>query len=110
MTSPGTHRSACSYCGTGCGILAHQDRNGHLQVAGDPEHPVNRGMLCSKGMNLHYAMQDRRDRLLVPQMRWSKGHPLQQVSWDTAMQRARSEEHTSDLQSLMRISYAVFCL
>src|SRR3546814_8580896 len=24
--------------------------------------------------------------------------------------RARSEEHTSDLQSLMRISYAVFCL
>src|SRR3546814_10102635 len=25
-------------------------------------------------------------------------------------QLARSEEHTSDLQSLMRISYAVFCL
>src|SRR3546814_3649721 len=25
-------------------------------------------------------------------------------------QRARSEEHTSELQSLMRISYAVFCL
>src|SRR3546814_7653037 len=29
-------------------------------------------------------------------------HPL---SW-----RARSEEHTSELQSLMRSSYAVFCL
>src|SRR3546814_6796771 len=26
------------------------------------------------------------------------------------MGRARSEEHTSELQSLMRISYAVFCL
>src|SRR3546814_5135198 len=25
-------------------------------------------------------------------------------------ERARSEEHTSELQSLMRISYAVFCL
>src|SRR3546814_10080147 len=25
-------------------------------------------------------------------------------------QRCRSEEHTSELQSLMRISYAVFCL
>src|SRR3546814_5937278 len=25
-------------------------------------------------------------------------------------QRSRSEEHTSELQSLMRISYAVFCL
>src|SRR3546814_3799120 len=28
-------------------------------------------------------------------------------SWGT---RSRSEEHTSELQSLMRISYAVFCL
>src|SRR3546814_1748175 len=28
----------------------------------------------------------------------------------TCRARARSEEHTSELQSLMRISYAVFCL
>src|SRR3546814_9442035 len=28
----------------------------------------------------------------------------------TAARTARSEEHTSELQSLMRISYAVFCL
>src|SRR3546814_3204850 len=28
----------------------------------------------------------------------------------TTPDRARSEEHTSELQSLMRISYAVFCL
>src|SRR3546814_3611037 len=27
-----------------------------------------------------------------------------------SVQGARSEEHTSELQSLMRISYAVFCL
>src|SRR3546814_3629218 len=30
-------------------------------------------------------------------------------SWKDAYE-ARSEEHTSELQSLMRISYAVFCL
>src|SRR3546814_9444280 len=29
---------------------------------------------------------------------------------DRAVQAGRSEEHTSELQSLMRISYAVFCL
>src|SRR3546814_5521335 len=28
----------------------------------------------------------------------------------TSAKAARSEEHTSELQSLMRISYAVFCL
>src|SRR3546814_9031623 len=33
------------------------------------------------------------------------------VTWDIAGgQMGRSEEHTSELQSLMRISYAVFCL
>src|SRR3546814_2302503 len=31
-------------------------------------------------------------------------------SSDELMQKYRSEEHTSELQSLMRISYAVFCL
>src|SRR3546814_10093610 len=36
-----------------------------------------------------------------------------QESWETlrrAARQGRSEEHTSELQSLMRISYAVFCL
>src|SRR3546814_5495479 len=32
------------------------------------------------------------------------------VSVALAFQHFRSEEHTSELQSLMRISYAVFCL
>src|SRR3546814_3294700 len=38
--------------------------------------------------------------------------PAESVSETPAPRRApaRSEEHTSELQSLMRISYAVFCL
>src|SRR3546814_9327865 len=36
------------------------------------------------------------------------GHARALLAVDAAMQR--SEEHTSELQSLMRISYAVFCL
>src|SRR3546814_9416272 len=38
---------------------------------------------------------------------------LFQIAFDDAdqpVERYRSEEHTSELQSLMRISYAVFCL
>src|SRR3546814_2033373 len=37
----------------------------------------------------------------------------QSLSWEQGLinfDRERSEEHTSELQSLMRISYAVFCL
>src|SRR3546814_1590399 len=35
---------------------------------------------------------------------------VQQAAPDMELPEARSEEHTSELQSLMRISYAVFCL
>src|SRR3546814_3683640 len=43
-------------------------------------------------------------------------HPIARVEFTgpadmiASVQKARSEEHTSELQSLMRISYAVFCL
>src|SRR3546814_1308475 len=36
--------------------------------------------------------------------------PRQRAEGVEAHPRDRSEEHTSELQSLMRISYAVFCL
>ena len=65
-----------------------KDKRNNLMVEGDPDHPVNKGMLCSKGMNLHYAMRDKSDRLLYPEMRWSRSHPLQRVTWDEAMKRA----------------------
>src|SRR3546814_3681072 len=38
-------------------------------------------------------------------------HPQQgRIEFRGVERRTRSEEHTSELQSLMRISYAVFCL
>src|SRR3546814_1514681 len=36
--------------------------------------------------------------------------PLGRALVDAQRRSGRSEEHTSELQSLMRISYAVFCL
>src|SRR3546814_10211248 len=43
----------------------------------------------------------------------TRGHEVEGRACDPgtrARRSARSEEHTSELQSLMRISYAVFCL
>src|SRR3546814_7153553 len=37
-------------------------------------------------------------------------HPEAAQRWLDFIRSPRSEEHTSELQSLMRISYAVFCL
>jgi ferredoxin-nitrate reductase len=83
-----TYKTTCAYCGVGCGVLVHKDKKGGLRVEGDPDHPVNRGLLCSKGMNLHYTVMDRSDRLLYPHMRPSRQAPLERVSWDAALGRA----------------------
>ncbi|GGA87748.1 nitrate reductase [Puia dinghuensis] len=80
--------STCCYCGVGCGVTVYKDRKGRITVEGSPDYPVNKGMLCSKGLNLHYTVNDRQDRLLYPQMRMNRSMPLQRVSWDTALDRA----------------------
>lgn len=81
-------RTTCSYCGVGCGIVVKKNNAGKISVEGDANHPVNKGMLCSKGRNLHHVVQDTTDRILYPQMRWSRNHPLRQTSWELAMKRA----------------------
>lgn len=67
--------------------MVKSEPNGRLTVEGDQDHPSNRGMLCSKGMNLHYTVMDQSDRLLYPQMRFGRSMPLQRVSWDAALER-----------------------
>src|SRR3546814_6042165 len=56
------------------------------------------------------------DPYLYVVTRWAKGQGVDLSGLDhlarffAQMEADRSEEHTSELQSLMRISYAVFCL
>ncbi|MEC3878219.1 molybdopterin-dependent oxidoreductase [Parapedobacter sp. 10938] len=79
--------STCCYCGVGCGVKVQQDAHDLITVTGDEGHPVNRGKLCSKGMNLQYTVNDRSDRLHHPQMRYHRSMPMQRVSWDDALTR-----------------------
>ncbi|HYG37927.1 MAG TPA: molybdopterin-dependent oxidoreductase [Cytophagales bacterium] len=81
-------KSTCSYCGVGCGVIVKKDRQNKITVEGDKDHPVNKGMLCSKGMNLHYTLMDKSDRLLYPEMRWNRSQPLQRVTWEEGLDRA----------------------
>jgi ferredoxin-nitrate reductase len=79
--------TTCCYCGVGCGVLVNKEKNGIITLEGDKDHPVNKGMLCSKGLNLHYTVNDKSDRLLYPQMRHNKSMPMQRVSWGDALER-----------------------
>src|SRR3546814_4601926 len=51
-----------------------------------------------------------RRRTGLPIMKAIKVGDVQDLAMAEAYLDSRSEEHTSELQSLMRISYAVFCL
>src|SRR3546814_1108475 len=59
-----------------------------------------------------YDMHPWRQR--EPRPFWIYASGEERYAWLSRFQKAfpesRSEEHTSELQSLMRISYAVFCL
>ncbi|QEC77508.1 nitrate reductase [Mucilaginibacter ginsenosidivorax] len=85
--SVNTLKSTCCYCGVGCGVVINKEKNGSITLEGDKDYPVNKGMLCSKGLNLHYTANDKTDRLLYPQMRYNKSMPMQRVSWDDALER-----------------------
>ena len=60
-------RTTFPYCGVGCGVLATADGKGGLTITGDPDHPANRGRLCSKGMALGETLS-LEGRLLCPRI------------------------------------------
>src|SRR3546814_6514490 len=65
-----------------------------LQLSGaDSQHSCEKRSQNSRPVQRHESF------LLIPA-----------AAVDTRVETRRSEEHTSELQSLMRISYAVFCL
>src|SRR3546814_3570010 len=76
--------------------------------AGDLEREVDLEELLVVAALLvrHDVVHQRMDLLVVQRRDVDAAH----VAVDADHRRQRSEEHTSELQSLMRISYAVFCL
>ncbi|TIO75782.1 MAG: nitrate reductase [Mesorhizobium sp.] len=71
-------RTACPYCGVGCGVLAKIAADGKTTVRGDPEHPANFGRLCSKGAALGETL-GLEGRLLQPEISGK------QAGWDEAL-------------------------
>ena len=71
-------RTTCAYCGVGCGIIATPLGERALRIAGDPDHPANRGKLCSKGTHLGETV-GLDGRLLHPMIGEKR------ASWDKAL-------------------------
>ncbi len=73
-------RTTCGYCSVGCGMMIGVRDGAAVAVRGDPDHPVNRGRLCPKGLSEHLAIATG-GRLRVPTI---DGRP---ASWEGALDR-----------------------
>src|SRR3546814_1798935 len=63
-------------------------------------------LLLTSSSDAAIAMDGRSKAEVIGELAWHLW-----PAWESSeIGKARSEEHTSELQSLMRISYAVFCL
>src|SRR3546814_1381921 len=77
----------------------------HQRFALQARPPVRLGGRCRGGLRMDRGRR-RRARIVQPAHRPRRSQP----GPGRPPPDSRSEEHTSELQSLMRISYAVFCL
>jgi anaerobic selenocysteine-containing dehydrogenase len=74
--------TTCGYCSVGCGMLVGVRDGKAVAVRGNPDHPVNAGKLCPKGLSEHHILSAP-GRAKQPLLR--KNGKLVPVSWDEAL-------------------------
>jgi ferredoxin-nitrate reductase len=75
-------KTTCGYCSVGCGMLIGVKDGKAVAARGNPDHPVNNGKLCPKGLSEHHVL-DAAGRATTPLLR--KNGKLEPVSWDEAL-------------------------
>jgi formate dehydrogenase major subunit len=102
-------RSTCPYCSVSCGVILHTlgDRSRNVKarivhVEGDPDHPINQGTLCPKGVTLKQNVVNDR-RLTTVRYRAPGSRVWEEKSWDWAIDRiARSLKKTRDERLMVK--------
>jgi len=79
-------RSYCGLCHPRCGTLLHMENGRVVEVSGDPDHPVNQGMICERGLLMaeHIYHPERINHPLKRIGARGEGK-WQQISWDQAL-------------------------
>ena len=82
----------CCYCSGGCGTIVSVRDGKLVNIEGDPDHPINRGGLCSKGSSqfgVNSVYDDKNgeriinpNRLTKPMVRRAGKSEWEELSWD----------------------------
>ncbi len=76
----------CPYCSVGCSIIVSVRRGVVVNTEGDPDSPINRGSLCSKGGSI-YQMAVNENRLGKPLYRAPFATEWKEVDWEWALEK-----------------------
>ena len=86
----------CPYCAVGCGMLVGTNAGKVVNIEGDPDHPISRGSLCSKGGTLS-ELANTNQRVTKPRYRAPNSKTWEEVEWDWALEQiARRVKDTRD--------------
>jgi formate dehydrogenase major subunit len=85
----------CCYCSGGCGTIVSVRDGELINIEGDPDHPVNRGGLCSKGSSqfgVNSVYDDKTgeriinpNRIQKPMVRRAGATDWEELSWEQAI-------------------------
>src|SRR5918992_1011157 len=79
------YASTCTECSSGCGVHVRTREGRAVKLEGNPDHPINRGKLCSRGQAALQGLYNP-GRLQGPMARGGDG-TLQPITWDDAIAR-----------------------
>ncbi|HDQ04971.1 MAG TPA: twin-arginine translocation signal domain-containing protein, partial [Deltaproteobacteria bacterium] len=86
----------CPYCSLGCSIIMSTREGKVVNTEGDPDSPINRGSLCSKGGSI-YQMVNNENRLSRPLYRAPFAAEWKEVEWGWALDKiARNIKKSRD--------------
>lgn len=87
--------TVCCYCSGGCGTIVSVRDGKLINVEGDPDHPINRGGLCSKGSSqfaINSVIDPETDKAIInpnrlqkPKVRRPGSSKWEDISWEQAI-------------------------
>ena len=76
------YASTCGECASGCGIRVRTREGRAVMIEGNPDHPVSRGGLCSRGVSALQGLYNP-DRVATPLRAGADG--FEAITWDEAL-------------------------
>ncbi len=81
----------CCFCAVGCGAIVAAQNGRVVNLEGDPDHPINQGSLCSKGMALAQLNTLKGEvnprRLQKPKYRAPGSSTWEEKDWDWTIEQ-----------------------